>query len=131
MSGIRLPVNVARKQHDYINDKKTKVVCCARRLEKQKPIKPQNLPWVRVSLKMVTVAGKLSSIEKLYGFFQRGYYRHKGHNTENLSEVRVPMKMLSVARETNYDKSQHQDESVRLARGTHELHESVLQRLPS
>jgi hypothetical protein len=53
-------------------------------------------------MRAVSEARKLSMIEERRQdqrcLFQRGVYRHKGHNSKNLSWLRVLVEVVSVAR---------------------------------
>jgi hypothetical protein len=60
----------------------------------------ENLFWVQDPVKVVSVVGKLSTIDaRCQGqscSFRRGDYRNKGHNPEKLFWAQVPVKMFSV-----------------------------------
>jgi hypothetical protein len=73
------------------------------------------LSWVRVLVRAVPVARKLSTIEELCRdqscLFQRGDYRNKRHSTQKLPWVRVPVKIVSVARKVSTIEERRQDQS--------------------
>jgi hypothetical protein len=63
---------------------------------------PENLSWVQVAVKMVSLARELGMVEEQrqnqsFSFWQ-GDHRDKGHNPEKVSWVRVPVKVVSVAK---------------------------------
>jgi hypothetical protein len=62
---------------------------------------PENLSWVRVPVKTVPVARKLSTIERRQNqscLFRRSNLMNIDHNPENLSWAQVPVKMISAGR---------------------------------
>jgi hypothetical protein len=62
----------------------------------------EKLAWVRVPMKMVSVARKLSTIEERNQnqscLFRRRDYKNKDRSPENVPEVRVPVKIVAASR---------------------------------
>jgi hypothetical protein len=65
---------------------------------------------------LVAVAQKLSKIEERLheqsSWFQTGDYRNQGHSSDNVTRVRFPMKMLSMAWKLSMTEEWHQDQFV-------------------
>jgi hypothetical protein len=81
----------------------------------------EKVSWVRVPVRMVSVARKLSAIKERRQdqnrLFRRGYYRNTGHNQEKLSWVRVPVRMVYVARILSAIEERRQDQNCLFRRG--------------
>jgi hypothetical protein len=83
-------VDVAHKLSMIEEDKRQEQSCLFQAADyRNKGHNPNKLTWVRILMKIVSVAQKLGTTEEWRQdesfFFWRGNYRSKGHNPINLS----------------------------------------------
>jgi hypothetical protein len=73
------------------------------------------MSWVRVPVRVVSVARKLSTMKERRPdqscLSRRGDYRHEYHNHENMSWDRVPVRVVCLARKLSTIENRQQSQS--------------------
>jgi hypothetical protein len=97
----------SKSEHGRRTVPRPKLFVPASRLQEERP-QPRKSYLGSFPGEMVSITRKLSTMEEWRqgqtSLFRQWHYKNKGHNPENVSWVRVPVKMVSVARKLTWQK---------------------------
>jgi hypothetical protein len=100
-------VSEARKQSTTEERRQDQNYLFRGREYRNKGHKPEMLFWVRVQVKIISVAQNLTTADELKFCVSARGKRNKGHNLKNTPCVRLSMKMISIGRKVRTTEEQH------------------------